>query len=192
MKRCLLLVALFCLFFAVIGTVSADEEPINPSLYSAAGMVKDLQTFWLANYMEIQEYMKKYPDFQCEHYSNNFDGEPFDQIICTSVNNQYARDVIINFYFTGDNAGMTGLQEAVFSLGVREPQDFQAILVYYWLPDAFPRNPGQDSFHSTLSSLIFQNTSTVLRFDLPDYNSEWDHFVTVDLWDASASRMGVG
>lgn len=192
MKRFLLLLTVFCMAFALTGAAFADEEPMNPSLFSAGTMVKDLQTFWLANYIEIQEYMKKYPDFKCEYYSNAAGESNNDEIICISVNNPYARDVTINFYLTGDHAGMTGLQEAVFTLGVREPQDLQVILEYYWIADLFPRRAGEDRFYGTMHSLVFQNASTVMRFDLPDYNTEWDHFVTVDLWDINASRLGVG
>ena len=190
-RSILFLLVFFCLLCAAAVPAAADEDMKNPSLYSAAGMVYDLQTFWPANTVAIREYMKNYPDFTCELYSNTGE-EMFDDLICSSVNNAYARDVIINFYFTGDHAGMTGLQEAVFTLGVKEPADLQEILEKFWYPEAFPWHTDNDQFYLTMHSLIFYTRTTVQRFDLPDFNTSGDHFVTVDFWDSSASRLAVG
>ena len=133
--------------------------------------------------------MKQYADFQCEHYSGM---EQFDQIICTSVNNNLARDVIINFYFTGDHAGMTGLREAVFTIGTPEPIDSQELLEYFWLPEAFPWHRDTDWFFNDQPSLMFYTRDTAMRFDLPLFESEGDHYTTVDFWDSSETRVGVG
>ncbi len=192
MKHCILFIALFCILFSVFGTVFADETLPNPSLYSASGMVPDLPGFWWANYIEIQEYLKGYPDLQCEHYSNSADGSPFDQIVCSSVNNSRARDVIINFYFTGDHAGMTGLQEVVFTIGTPETKDFQEVLEKFWHPEAFPWHFETDEFYYKMPSILFYTGNTMIRFDIPNFNSEYDIFTTVDFWDANAGRLAVG
>lgn len=191
MKRCMILFVTFCILFAAAGTVLADEAMPNPSLYSASGMVTDLPGYWLANYIEIEEYMKGYPDFQCQHYAGS-DEAQFDQVICSSVNNSRTRDVIINFYFTGDHAGMTGLQEASFTIGTPEPKDFQEVLERFWHPEAFPWHFETDSFYSKLPSLIFYTGNTMIRFDLPNFNSEYDKYTTVDFWDSNTQRLGVG
>ena len=60
MKRQLVFVLCFCIFLAFAGSVSADEELANPSFYSAGEMVMDIPGYWIANYIEIQEYLKKY------------------------------------------------------------------------------------------------------------------------------------
>lgn len=186
------------LFFLILNLltaalpVCADEELFNPSVYSAGQMTADLPSFWIANYIELQEYLKKYPDLQCEHFSNVLDTGNFDQIICESVNNKRARDVIINFYFSGDHAGMTGLQEVVFTIGTPKAVDIQEVLEQYWLPGAIPWHESSDEFYNGMTSLMFRTSETILRFDLPDLNSEWFHYTTVDLWDRNASRMGVG
>ena len=192
MKRRLFIIVLLIILFAALIPVSADEAMPNPSFYSAGDMVCDMPSFWLANYIEIQEYLKKYPDFKCEHYSTVLDSGNFDQIVCSSVNNDRAKDVIINFYFSGDHAGMTGLQEVVFTIGTPETKDIQQVLEYFWLPDAFPWHNDTDWFHDRITSLIFHAEKTVLRFDLPVFGDDAEHFTTVDLWDSSASRMGVG
>ena len=161
-------------------------------MLSASRMVEDLPGFWTANYIEIQEYLKKYPDIQCEHYATELDNGNFDQLVCVSVNNKRARDVIINFYFSGDHAGMTGLQEAVFTIGTPHPADFQEIMESYWLHDAIPLHRETDWFHDTMTSLIFYTEDTVLRFDLPNFDSGGSKFTTVDFWDINGGRMGVG
>ena len=100
--------------------------------------------------------------------------------------------MIINFYFTGDHAGMTGLQEAAFTIETPEPEDFQNILETCWLPGAVPTHRDTDWFHSTMPSLVFYTDKTVLRFDMPFFESQEQHFTTVDLWDSKTSRLGVG
>ena len=193
MKRQLVFVLCFCILFAFAGPASADEELANPSFYSAGEMVMDIPGFWIANYIEIQEYMKKFPDFQCEHYSQVFDTGNFDQIVCSSVNNKWARDVIINFYFSGDHAGMTGLQEVVFTLGTPHSEDIQQVLEYFWHPEAFPWHRDTDQFFDNIMSLMFYTSDTAMRFDLPvDRGDGGDKYTTVDFWDSKESRMGVG
>ncbi|MBQ6521058.1 MAG: hypothetical protein IJI14_20310 [Anaerolineaceae bacterium] len=192
MKRISTLILLCLSFLAAVIPVSADEDMFNPSLYSAGSMVTALPSYWLANTVEIEEFLKNYPDFQCEFYDNEIEGENFNQIICTSVNNPRARDVIINFYFSGDHAGMTGLQETVFTIGTPHTEDIQEVLEQFWHPEAFPWHEGSDWFHPTMYSLLFRTQDTILRFDLPDYAFEGDKFTTVDLWDVDQSRMGVG
>lgn len=191
-KRLFLTIFVFCALFAAVGSVTADELLANPSMFSGGTIAVHMEEYWLANYVEILEYMKQYQDFRCEHYSNPINGEKFDQIVCESVNNPRARDVIINFYFSGDHAGATGLQEVVFNVGTPETKDIQEVLEYYWLPEAFPWHFDTDYFYKGMTSLVFHTGRSVLRFDLPDYDGEGDDYVTVDMWDISASRMGVG
>ncbi len=191
MRRFAVLTA-FILFILVFSSVSADESLPNPSVYSAGELAGKMPSYWIANYIEIQELMKNYPDFSCEHYSNPINGENFDQIICSSVNNIRTRDVIINFFFTGDHGGMTGLQEAVFSIETPTPADFHEVLEYFWLPGAVPQHQDAYSFHDTMTSLVFSTDTTVLRFDLPFFETDQGHFTTVDLWDSGSSRLGVG
>ncbi len=183
---------ILCLLFSAAGMVSADDFLANPSLFSGGSIAVDMEKYWLANYLEITEYMKQYLDFRCEHYSNPINEESFDQIICESVNNPRARDVIINFFFTGDNAGMTGLQEVVFNIGAPETRDIQEVLEYYWLPNAFPWHFDSDYFYNGMTSLVFHTGTSVLRFDFPDYDGEGENYVTVDMWDITGDRMGVG
>ncbi len=191
-KYIAVVIIVLCAVFSAAGPVLADEFLANPSLFSGGEAAVAMETYWIANYIEVMEYMKNYPDFRCEHYSNVIDGENFDQIICESVNNVRARDIIINFYFTGDLAGMTGLQEVVFNIGAPETRDIQEILEYYWLPNAFPWHFDSDYFYNGMTSLVFHTGKSVLRFDLPNYDNEGDDYVTVDMWDIKASRMGVG
>ena len=68
MKRHLIFILCFCILFAFTGSVYADEELANPSFYSAGEMVMDLPGFWIANYIEIQEYLKKsgYPQLKLQ------------------------------------------------------------------------------------------------------------------------------
>ncbi len=191
-KSAAVVIIVLCALFTLAGTAGADELMANPSFYSGGAIAVDMESYWLANYLEIMEYMKTYPDFMCEHYSNSDDGEKFDQIVCSSVNNARTKDVVINFYFTGDHAGMTGLQETVFTIGAPEPLDIQLTLEYYWLPEAFPWHWDSDSFYKGMTSLVFHTGKTVLRFDMPDYDGEGDDYVTVDLWDINGGRLGVG
>ena len=192
MKHRIMLVVLFCLLISVFGSACADEFMPNPSVDSAGEIAFHMPDYWLANYIEIQEFMKQFPDFQCEHYSKVLPEGNYDQIICSSVNNNRARDVIINFYFTGDHAGMTGLRQAVFTIGTPEPADFQEVLEKFWNPENYPWHTDSDGFYGTLTSMVFYSRNTVERFDLPKFDSEWDKYTTVDLWDSSQSRMGVG
>ena len=189
--RFMFITFLFLVLF-IAAPAGADETMTNPSFYNASDIMADMPKYWLANYIEIQEYMKKYPDFKCEHYANEYGGEKHDQIVCNSVNNSRTRDVIINFFFTGDHAGMTGLQETVFTIGTPLPSDFQEVIEYFWFADAFPWHSESDWFHPSFPSLMFRTSSTVLRFDLPYFDKEGDHFTTVDLWDSNTSRLGVG
>ena len=192
MKRLLLLSALFCLLLCAASAVYADELMPNPSLYSAADVAFRMPDYWIANYIEVLELMKNYPDFQCTHSSNPINGENFDQIICNSVNNKQARDIIINFYFTGDHAGMTGLRQAVFSVSTPEPADFQEVLEQFWNPENYPWHTENDRFYGTMTSMVFYSMKTVQRFDLPDFKKDGDKFTTVDLWDSNQGRMAVG
>ncbi len=191
-KYIAVLIIILCTSILAVSSVYADEFLPNPSLFSGGSIAVQMEKYWLANYLEITEYMKQYLDFKCEHYSNPMDGEKFDQIVCESVNNPRARDVIINFFFTGDHEGMTGLQEVVFNIGTPETGDIQEVLEYYWLPEAFPWHFDTDYFYDGITSLVFHTGVSVQRFDLPDYDGEGEDYITVDMWDIAASRMGVG
>lgn len=188
-KTIILLV--FALLFVSVLTAYADEKAFNPSFYSAAEMSLKLPSFWIANYIEVLEFLKDYPDFLCEHYSNEYQGAVHDQIVCESVNNKRTRDVIINFFFEGDHAGMTGLQEVVFTVSTPHPQDIQDVFEYFWSNEAFPQHNDDDEFYH-FPSLIFHTPDTVMRFDFPQYNIEGLDYMTVDFWDRSMSRLGVG
>lgn len=186
---------LFCFLLLVLAfsasSVFADETLFNPSFYSGSDIVADLPSYWLANYVEIMEYMKKYTDFSCEHYQYEYEGKTHDQVVCESVNNNKTRDVVINFFFEGDHAGMTGLQQAVFTISTPNTKDIQDVFEYYWLNNAFPWHKSEDEFYS-FPSLIFHTYDTVIRFDFPNYAIEGLDYMTVDLWDANYSRLGVG
>ncbi len=186
------IIVVLCALLSLVGTAAADEAMANPSFYSGGAIAVDMMSYWLANYIEITEYMKQYPDFRCEHYSNPIDGEKFDQIVCESVNNPRTRDIIINFFFKGDHAGMTGLEEVVFTISAPGSLEVQETLEYYWLPNAYPWHRETDEFYNIMTSLLFYTPTTVLRFDLPNREEAGDDYVTVDLWDINAGRMGVG
>ena len=71
-------------------------------------------------------------------------------------------------------------------------KDIQEVLEYFWHPEAFPWHRETDSFYDNVMSLMFYTSDTALRFDLPDFHKDGDKYVTVDFWDSSASRTGVG
>ena len=64
MKRYLILLTAVCLL-CIFSIAGADATLPNPSVYSAGDIIGKLPSFWIANYIEIQELMKEYPDFQC-------------------------------------------------------------------------------------------------------------------------------
>ena len=182
MKQRLSVIVFLCVLFIFIGTVSADEKLFNPSLFSAGEIVPELPSFWIANYIEIQEFMKKYPDFKCEHYDNEYEGQRYDQLVCPSVNNQWSRDVTIHFFFAGDHAGMTGFQNAVFTISTPQSEDIQEVFEQLWLPDAKPAHRESDEFYSPMNSVIFYTDNTLLRFNLPVYQTQGLDYMTVEIW----------
>ncbi|MBQ6518679.1 MAG: hypothetical protein IJI14_08165 [Anaerolineaceae bacterium] len=188
-KAIFLLFAAALLLFAL--PAFADELLLNPSFYSAADIAYDMPKYWTANYIELQEYLKSYRDFNCDHYSQEYEGTHHDQIVCVSVNNERTRDVIINLFFEGDYAGMTGLQEVVFTISTPQTKDIQDTFEHYWLNDAYPWHFNSDVFYQ-MPSLIFHTKDTVMRYDFPNYAVDGLDYMTVDMWDINYTRIGVG
>ena len=186
LKRSFLIVLLSLLVVAVI-PAAADESLFNPSFYSAAEIAAELPSFWIANYIEVIHLVSNYPDMTCEYYEDVL----LDQVVCVSVNNARTRDVIINFFFDGDYAGMKGLKEAVFTITTPQTSDVQEVLEYYWLPGAFPCHTKNDEFYN-FQSLVFHTSDTVMRVDFPQYDIEGLDYVIVDYWDVEKDRGPVG
>ena len=158
----------------------------NPSFYSAAEIAVELPSYWTANYLEVIELVSKYPDMTCDYYQ-----DVWDQVVCVSVTNDRARDIIINFFFDGDYAGMKGLRKASFTITTPTTLDVQEVLEYYWLHDAFPWHTKNDEFYS-FQSLIFHTSNTVMQFDFPQFDIEGLDYTIIDYWDIEKDRGPVG
>ena len=179
---------LFSVLLLVISVLpaAADEPFFNPSFYSAAEIAVQLPSYWIANYIEVMDLVSRYPDMTCEYYEDEW-----DQVVCESVNNKRTRDVIINFFFDGDHAGMKGLRKASFTIATPQTSDVQEVLEYYWLPDAFPCHAKNDEFYN-FQSIIFHTRDTVMRIDFPQFDIEGLDYTIVDYWDIEKDRGPVG
>ena len=187
MKIRIILFIMAIISFICVSSVSADESIWNPSVYSSGRIVKDLPSFWTANPAEIQEYLKQYPDLTCAYYSFELEAGLYDQVVCVSVNNKWSRDVIINFFFTGSHAGMTKLQSAVFTIGTPHSEDVQEVFEELWIPGSKPAHKtGDDEFYEFLPSVIFYADDTIVRYNLPSYETEGLDYMTIDIRDMNA------
>lgn len=183
MNRLLLSMIVFCFIFILTGTVRADEELLNPSVYSAGEMVQDLPKFWGKSSTEVQDYLKKYPDHQCEYYPMKIETGIYDQIVCKSVNNPRSSDITINFFIAGDFGTIAGLQTVVYTIGTPQTQDVQTVFENLWLPDARPAHTEKDEFYDLLTSIIYYTDNTLIRYNLPDFQTMGLDYMTVEIWE---------
>lgn len=189
-KKCIL--AVLFIFLLSFTAARADWGLFNPSMFSAIEIVQELPGYWMANPYEIQEFMSNYPDISCSPYTKGID--EFDHMICSSVNNRNTFDIIINFWFWGDNAGMAGLEEASFAIGVNDTECVQSVMESLWLSGSFPyRIDGKDEVYPNFQSLIFLANNTVVRYELPDFSHESPYSMTIEFRDiALPYRAPVG
>ena len=186
MKRIFFCFIMIVILFLAAGPVYADETLRNPSVFSAGEMVPDLPSLWGADNAKIKAYLNDYPDYQCDYYPYELEIGTYDQIVCKSVNNPRTRDITINFFITGDPGAAAGLQNVVFTISTPNSADIQEVFEALWLPEARPGHNSADEFYDPMASIIYYTENTMIRYNLPVYQTRGLDYMTVEIWDVYA------
>lgn len=180
MKKHILLLSLLALLVLTQGVFAYGSAPMdNSSLLSASAIVQVLPEMWDANLYEVKSLMENYPDFSCEVFETMY--------TCQSINNRFAADVDLTFYFEAEYSDeayeydpYTPLTSAVVSLETKDPTDLQRTLSQFWLDGMSPVTIGAGSPLDYDYSLIFSTENTILKYYMPTYLSDSDLFVILN------------
>ena len=150
-KIFLLLIGMVLLTFSV---VSADQKPLNPSLYAYAEIVQKLPEMWDANPFEVTEMMESYPDFICN--------KNFEYLSCESVNNRYAEKINIYFRFDSQDE-YAPLTSSRISMDTNNPEEVQQALGLFWLEGMRPLQLSGFTFFEEMINLYFSTENTLMH-----------------------------